>query len=142
MNTFSGAPVLMSTQKTSSYLTKLKEIRETLLGDVEKTLKSSQSESTEPVADITDDATRAYTNQLMTSLGEQGWGKLKQVDEALEKIKNGTYGVCATCDQPIPEARLDVLPFAEFCVECLSKIESKTRPPTNDSGENILGGNA
>lgn len=131
----------MSTKKYSSYLSKLKEIRKTLLGDVEKTFKTSQSEPTEPVADITDDATRAYTNQLMTSLGEQGWGKLKQVDEALEKIKNGKYGICATCDQPIPEARLDVLPFAEFCVECLSKIENETQTPTNGLRDNIIGGN-
>ncbi len=130
----------MSTKKLPSYLSKLKEIRETLLGDVEKTFKTSQAESTEPVADITDDATRAYTNQLMTNLGEQGWEKLKQVDEALENIENGTYGICSTCDQPIPEARLDVLPFAKFCVECLSKIENQTQ--TNDIQEDNIGGNA
>ncbi len=48
------------------------------------------------------------------------------IDEALEKIEAGSYGICSTCDQPIPEARLDVLPFAKFCVECLSKIENET----------------
>lgn len=131
----------MSTKKLPSYLSKLKEIRETLLGDVEKTFKTSQAESTEPVADLTDDATRAYTNQLMTNLGEQGWEKLKQVDEALEKIGNGTYGICSTCDEPIPEARLDVVPFAKFCVACMSKIENQTHIPADSTQENILGGN-
>jgi len=130
MNTFSGAPVLMSTKKLPSYLSKLKEIRETLLGAVERNFKTSQEESTEPVADITDDAARIYSNQLMTNLGEQDWEKLKQVDEALKKIKNGDYGICSTCGQPIPEARLDVVPFAKFCVECLSKIENETQNPT------------
>ena len=136
MNTFSGAPVLMPTKKLPSYLSKLKEIRKTLLGDVEKNFKISQTESTEPVADITDDAARTYTNQLMTNLGEQDWEKLKQVDEALEKIKDGNYGICSTCDQPIPEARLDVVPFAKFCVECLSKIENETQTPANGFGGN------
>ena len=131
----------MPTKKLPSYFSKLKEIRETLLGDVEKNLKISQTESTEPVADITDDATRIYSNQLMTSLGEQGWEKLKQVDEALEKIKDGNYGICSTCDQSIPEARLDVVPFAKFCVECLSKIENETQTPTNGLRENSSGGN-
>lgn len=142
MNTFSGAPVLMSSKKTPSYLSKLKEIRATLLGDVEKNFKNSQAEFTEPVADITDDAARTYSNQLMTNLGEQDWEKLKQVDEAIEKIKDGNYGICSTCDQPIPEARLDVVPFAKFCVECLSKIENETHIPASGLRENILGGNA
>jgi len=141
MNTISGAPVLMSTKKLPSHLSKLKEIRETLLGDVEKNFKTSQSESREPVADLTDDAARTYSNQLLTNLGEQGWGKLKQVDEALKKIKNGNYGICPTCDQPIPEARLDVVPFAEFCVECLDKIENEMQTPRNGLRENTFGEN-
>ena len=116
----------MPTKKLPTYLSKLKEIRKTLLGDVEKNIKIGQSEPSEPVADITDDAARAYSNELMTSLGEQGWEKLKQVDEALEKINDGNYGICSTCNQPIPESRLDVVPFAKFCVECLSKIENET----------------
>ena len=129
----------MPSDKLPSYLSKLKEIRKVLLGDVEKNFKLSQSESTEPVADITDDAARIYSNQLMTNLGEQDWEKLKQVDEALDKIKDGSYGICSTCDQPIPEARLDVQPFAKFCVECLSKIENETQNPTNGLPENISG---
>jgi len=126
----------MPRKKLPSYLSKLQEIRKVLLGDVEKNFKLSQSESTEPVADITDDAARIYSNQLMTNLGEQDWEKLKQVDEALDKIKDGSYGTCSTCEQAIPEARLDVLPFAKFCVECLSKIENGTQIPTNDRPEN------
>jgi DnaK suppressor protein len=104
---------------------------------VEKNFKNSQSAPQEPVADITDDAARIYSSQLMTNLGEQGWEKLKQVDEALEKIEDGSYGTCSTCDQPIPEARLDVQPFARYCVECLSKIENEAQNPAGSPRENI-----
>ncbi len=129
----------MPSKKLPSYLSKLQEIRKVLLGDVEKNFKISQTESTEPVADITDDAARIYSNQLMTNLGEQDWEKLKRVDEALDKIKDGSYGTCSTCEEPIPEARLDVLPFAKFCVECLSKIENETQLPTDGMPGNITG---
>jgi DnaK suppressor protein len=129
----------MLSKKLPAYLSRLKVIRNTLLGDVEKNFKNSQSESTEPVADITDDATRVYTNQLMTNLGEQDWEKLKQVDEALDKINDGSYGTCSTCEQPIPEARLDVQPFAKFCVECLSKMENEAKNPTPGRPEDISG---
>jgi RNA polymerase-binding transcription factor len=125
----------MNSEKLPSYLSKLQEIRNNLLGDVEKTFKIGQKEAPEPLADITDGAAQAYTNELMTSLGEQDWQKLKQVDEALEKIKRGDYGVCDTCSQPIPEARLDVMPFAKFCVECMSKHESQADNPSHVTGE-------
>jgi DnaK suppressor protein len=133
-------PASMLSNKLPMYQSKLNQIRSTLLGDVAKNFKNSQSESKEPVADITDDATRNYTNQLMTNLGEQDWEKLKQVDEALDKIKDGSYGTCSTCEQPIPEARLDVQPFAKFCVECLSKMENETQHPTPGMPEDITGG--
>ncbi len=129
----------MPSKKLPSYLTRLKEIRTNLLADVEKNFKISQSEPPEPVADITDDAARIYSNQLMTNLGEQDWEKLKQVDEALDKIRDGSYGNCANCDQPIPEARLDVVPFAKFCVECLSKIENEPHSSTNSPQNTIPG---
>ena len=129
----------MPSKKLPSYISRLKEIRNSLLGDVEKNFKNSQSESPEPVADITDDAARIYSSQLMTNLGEQDWEKLKQVDEALEKIRDGSYGTCSTCEKPIPEARLDVLPFAKFCVECLSKIENEAQNPASGPRENISG---
>lgn len=128
----------MNSEKLPSYLSKLQEIRNNLLGDVEKTFKISREETPEPMADITDGAAQAYTNELMTSLGEQGWQKLKQVDEALEKIKRGDYGVCSTCGQPIPEARLDVVPFAKFCVECMSARENQVKNQTPDFEEEDL----
>ena len=115
----------MNSEKLPSYLSKLKEIRKSLLGDVEKKFKISQQDTPEQLADITDGAAQAYTNELMTSLGEQDWQKLKQVDEALEKISRGDYGICSTCDNPIPEARLDVMPFTKFCVECMNKLENE-----------------
>lgn len=128
----------MNSEKLPSYLSKLQEIRNSILGDVEKTFKTSQEETLEPQADIADGAAQAYTNELMTSLGEQGWQRLKQVDEALEKIERGEYGICSTCNEPIPEARLDVMPFAKFCVECMSVRENQLESQTDDFEEEDL----
>ncbi len=125
----------MNSEKLPSYLSKLQEIRNNLLGDVKKTFQTSQEETLEPQADIADGAAQAYTNELMTSLGEQDWQKLKQVDEALEKINRGDYGICSTCSKPIPEARLDVMPFAKFCVECMSEHENQAENQIDSSEE-------
>lgn len=115
----------MNADKLPVYQSKLKQILTELIGDVEKTVQSRQEEVVEPAADISDGAADAYSLQLRTNLGEQDWQKLKQVQEALEKINNGQYGICSRCEQAIPEPRLDVVPFAEYCVQCLSEIENE-----------------
>lgn len=115
----------MNEKKLASFRAKLGEIRFALVGDVEKNFKSRKNESDGPVADITDDAAQSYSRQFMSELGEQEWQKLCMVEEALEKIDQGQYGICSKCEKPIPEARLNVIPFTEHCVECLNIIEQE-----------------
>ena len=103
---------------------KLQDIRSRLLGGIEKTLKTSQDEEfTQLVPDITDDASRSFSRQMLLNLGEQERERLIQVEEALYLIENGGYGTCKLCEEPIPEARLKVIPFAQHCVACLNVIE-------------------
>jgi DnaK suppressor protein len=44
--------------------------------------------------------------------------ELAEIDLALDKIKNGTYGICEMCEEPIGRARLEVKNFARFCIIC------------------------
>ena len=44
--------------------------------------------------------------------------ELAEIDLALDKIKNGTYGICEMCEEPIGKARLEVKNFARFCITC------------------------
>ena len=43
------------------------------------------------------------------------------LEHALDRLESGEYGVCESCGQDIPTARLDVLPYATFCVSCASR---------------------
>ncbi len=52
---------------------------------------------------------------------------LKEVEEALNRIEKNHYGKCLHCGEDISPKRLDVLPFARFCVPCQEKMESKGR---------------
>ena len=79
------------------------------------------------IADISDDAARAYNLELEGELGEQEWKKLKQVDLAIKKIAEGEYGICTQCESAIPEARLEVVPYTEFCTQCLSEMEKNSK---------------
>ncbi len=115
----------MDAKKIPLFQTKLEEIRASLVGDVARNLKTNKEEFSDVVADVNDDAARTYNRQLMLNLGEQDWEKLKLVEEAIENIKLGNYGVCQKCEKGIPEARLNIVPFAKYCVECLSVLEKE-----------------
>lgn len=58
----------------------------------------------------------------LTGLADAAASELRQVDEAIERLDAGTYGVCAHCGRPIPTARLEVRPFATHCVACAEKL--------------------
>jgi len=53
---------------------------------------------------------------------------LRQIDDVLARIDDGTYGLCEDCEVEIAEERLDILPFATRCVECERKREVEERP--------------
>ena len=53
-------------------------------------------------------------------LAGQARATVEEIDRALAKIDAGTYGICERCGQPIPKARLKVLPYAALCVACKS----------------------
>ena len=115
----------MNETKLASFKAKLEEIRFTMIGGVQDKYKTKNDDLNEQIADIADEAAQSYNRQLMLELGQQEWKKLRLVEEAIEKIDNGQYGICSECQEPIPEARLKVIPFAEHCINCLEAIEKK-----------------
>ncbi len=113
----------MKKNKLKQFQTLLQNIRAEIVGDVEKAHHNGKGSEAEQMADISDDAARAYDRKLQGDLEEQEWAKLKQVEAALDKVGDGEYGVCEQCATEIPEARLKIMPYAEFCTHCLSEIE-------------------
>lgn len=100
----------------------LKE-REQIIGEVKQIDESSKEIGQDGIQDIGDEATTIYNKQLLLSLNENERIRLQEVDEALDRIENGTYGICEECGGPISLKRLEVRPVAKYCVPCLTKLE-------------------
>lgn len=64
--------------------------------------------------------TLAVERERDLALSAQARAAVEQIDEALAKIKAGTYGQCENCGTTIPEERLEALPYAALCVKCKS----------------------
>jgi DnaK suppressor protein len=75
--------------------------------------------STHPADQGSDEAMRD-TAFLM---GEAGGEVLEEIDEALDRLKSDKYGCCETCGADIPEARLEAIPYAKFCLKCKNELE-------------------
>jgi len=100
----------------------LKE-REQIIGEVKQIDESSKEIGQDGIQDIGDEAATIYNKQLLLSLNENERLRLQEVDEALDRIENGTYGICEECGGPISLKRLEVRPVAKYCVPCLTKLE-------------------
>ncbi len=100
----------------------LKE-REEIVGEVKQTYASSQEVGQDGIQDIGDEAANIYNKQILLSLNENERIRLQEVDDALDRMASGTYGICEECGEPISLKRLEVQPVAKYCVACLSKME-------------------
>jgi DnaK suppressor protein len=100
----------------------LKE-REQIVGEVKQTYESSQEMGQDGIQDIGDEAANIYNKQILLSLNESERVRLQEVDDALDRMGVGTYGICEECGEPISLKRLEVRPVAKYCVACLSKME-------------------
>jgi len=78
-------------------------------------------------ADIFDRSTSDLGRTLCFLLRERGRNKLNAIDDALERIRDGSFGFCEDCGQKIPLGRLEVMPFATMCRDCKSLQEKRER---------------
>jgi DnaK suppressor protein len=65
-----------------------------------------------------DQAQISHDEFVSLRLNNLDYGQLRLIDEALDRLNSGDYGICLSCEQPIPEKRLRALPWARFCVAC------------------------
>ena len=95
---------------------------------VEKAKTNRQSNSgRDHLGDLCDWAASNMEADYVYMIGERLRQRLFLIEEALDAIENGEYGICAECGEPINEKRLLLMPFTLLCVRCQSEIEKQAR---------------
>ena len=81
---------------------------------------SVEEETGEETSDqhLADTATAMHDRELDYGLTENEEELLQSIDDALQRIEDGTYGVCSNCGKPIGEERLEALPWTNLCIDC------------------------
>ena len=66
-----------------------------------------------------------FDRELTLSLLGSEKDALDQIEAAIERIEDGSYGKCETCGVKVPKSRLDAIPYAALCVRCASQQEQR-----------------
>jgi len=80
--------------------------------EIEGDLRTPRSASWE------DRATETEGDEVLDALEDTAMAELSEIRTALDRIENGTYGICATCGDKINAKRLEALPYATQCINC------------------------
>jgi len=112
-------------QKLEKFKQRLVAKRKELVSEVRGSSVGSLETNADGIQDIADQASSAYTKEFLLSIGDAERRMLRQVDEALDKIRQDTYGLCESCGEMINERRLEALPFARLCIKCQEEEEEE-----------------
>jgi len=82
--------------------------------------------------DLADKASTSYTKEFLYSLSNTERSVLQQVERALLRIRQGGFGVCEECGEPMQKKRLDAVPWARYCLSCQ---EAMDRGRQQEAGE-------
>lgn len=73
---------------------------------------------------MADQGSATFARELDMTLEGNARESLVRIERALERVANGTYGICVRCGQPIAQARLEAVPAADLCIACKEREES------------------
>jgi RNA polymerase-binding protein DksA len=77
--------------------------------------------------DLADIASDDIDRKMIEAIGSQELKRLRLIDSALTRIKQGKYGLCMKCGKQIPKERLEAIPYALMCIECKTAEERRNR---------------
>jgi len=113
----------MSRERWETIRKKLLALRETRLQKIRRQNAEAAALLDEGVADTADRGLTDSLKDYLHLLGDTGREEVLEIDDALERLRNGSYGNCESCGKAIDPARLEVLPFTRQCLDCRKTAE-------------------
>jgi len=105
----------------------LDEMKTRLLSEMDSDLKAEREGNKDEGMDTYDLASEERDREINFILSDRERVKIKQIDDALERLDEGTYGVCESCGLEIGEERLQAMPFTRLCRDCQQDQEREAR---------------
>lgn len=105
----------------------LEKQKDALLADAGVILGSGLNQGNETLTDLGDQASAEADQNFILRLREREQKLLKKIDEAIDRINEGTFGICESCGGQISVKRLKARPVTTLCIECKTKQEAEEK---------------
>jgi len=106
---------------------RLIEMRRQVLKEMSNDLKQGREGTKDEGMDTYDLASEERDREISFILTDRERGKLQAIQDALERMDDGSYGICDSCESEIAEGRLSALPFTRLCVNCQAEREKEAK---------------
>jgi DnaK suppressor protein len=122
---------------TKTELNKYRNILEAKQAELEHVIRNREAITIEKSPDALDEVQHAAERELAIRNLDRESQLLRNVRGALRRMDEGTYGVCAHCEEDISPKRLNAVPWAAFCIQC-QEIADRNRQEMSDSLDELL----
>ncbi|MCF8032574.1 MAG: RNA polymerase-binding protein DksA [Desulfarculaceae bacterium] len=116
----------MNQKKLESFRRLLEEKLDELLKEAERTV-AGMTDSKENFPDPTDRAAMESDRNFLLRIRDRERKLISKIREALERIDDGTYGICESCGEDISEKRLKARPVTTLCIDCKKRQEANEK---------------
>ncbi len=113
----------MEKKKLEQFKKRLEERQQLLRKTVSRTVQDGRSADEESAQDIADKAANSYTKEFLFHQSTSERQLLQLVEEALTRIREGTFGECINCGNEVNAKRLEAVPWTRYCIGCQEKAE-------------------
>jgi RNA polymerase-binding transcription factor len=116
----------MDKKRVELYKKRLLDRKEQLQEIVSRAEQDGREADEEPANDIADKATNSYNKEFLFKKSNDDRFILGLIEEALERMEAGKFGVCVACGGEMQQKRLEAVPWARHCLDCQEKQEQGT----------------
>ena len=113
----------MDSKKYDHFKKKLLDKKTELFKTVSKTEQYGREADEDATQDIADKAANSYTKEFLFHQSHNDRQLLQLVEEALSRIREGSYGECVNCGNELNAKRLEAVPWTRYCINCQEKVE-------------------
>ena len=114
----------MDKKRLEYYKKKLTTRREELMKTIARTEEEGRTADDDPTVDLADKAANSYTKEFLFGQTHNDRSLLQLVDDALVRIREGSFGECVSCHQELQQKRLEAVPWTRYCITCQEKKEN------------------
>ena len=117
----------MNAKESKRFKKMLEDSKLALLQSAKKTLMEESNFDTDDLPDEIDLASSEYAQSMVFRLRDREKFLLKKIDKALQRIEEGTFGICERCEEPINAKRLEARPVTTLCIRCKAEQDKKEK---------------